>query len=274
MTLITFLRLLFKNMKILLVGGLSLASMLYMMNKDNKSEYSSSTVLNTGVVSGYNITSGRSARIDNTFTSNELQNIINLAKSHQLREELCARVLAEILSIEKPTPQVINQENYDEMREILGDTIFQKYGVIGDAEKTYHNIIEVRESDMEHPIYEILFSKNDYVGLEHMKGLSVIREGSSDMIRFSYKTTDPGITKLTLDIMVKEFVNLHKEVKEGQSTSVLEFFEESTRKAATRLRNAEDDLLAFRVDNKIINYYEQTRFISAKKEDLDEQYTS
>ncbi|MEM1217831.1 MAG: hypothetical protein AAGH79_02930 [Bacteroidota bacterium] len=261
-------------MKILLVGGLSLASMLYMMNKDNKSEYSSSTVLNTGVVSGYNITSGRSARIDNTFTSNELQNIINLAKSHQLREELCARVLAEILSIEKPTPHIINQENYNEMREILGDTIFQKYGVIGDAEKTYHNILKVRESNMEHPIYEILFSKNDYVGLEHMKSLSVIREGSSDMIRFSYKTTDPGITKLTLDIMIKEFVNLHKEVKEGQSTSVLEFFEESTRKAATRLRNAEDDLLAFRVDNKIINYYEQTRFISAKKEDLDEQYTA
>lgn len=274
MTLITFLRLLFKNMKILLVGGFTLASLLYFMNKDNKSEYSSSTVLNTGVVSGYNITSGSSARIDNTFTSNELQNIINLAKSHQLREDLCAKILAVILSLEKPTPKIMSPDNYYELREALTDSIFTTYGVIGDPEATYQNIIEIRDNNMKHPIYELLYSKNDYVGLEHIKSMSVIREGSSDMIRFSYKTTDPGITKLTLDLMIESFVELHKEVKEGQSTSVLEFFEESTSKAAQRLRNAEDDLLAFRVDNKIINYYEQTRFISAKKEDLDEQYTA
>ena len=90
------------------------------------------------------------------------------------------------------------------------------------------------------------------------------------MLRFTYTTIDPGVCQQTLILLTKIFIEKHKEMKKGMSNDVVAFFEEAVRKSAAKLRGVEDQLLAFRVNNKIINYYEQTRFIAAKKEDLDE----
>ena len=53
---------------------------------------------------------------------------------------------------------------------------------------------------------------------------------------------------------------------------MVNYFEERLDKAFKRLAVAEDALLEFRTKNSIINYYEQTRFISSEKEKLDKDY--
>jgi hypothetical protein len=92
------------------------------------------------------------------------------------------------------------------------------------------------------------------------------------MIRIAYTATDPAVCRNTLLKHTRIFIARHRAVKEGQSTSVLDFFERSTQESAQALSTKEDELLSFMEKNKIINYYEQTRYIAAKKEDLDEFY--
>ena len=92
------------------------------------------------------------------------------------------------------------------------------------------------------------------------------------MLKISYRTSDPGICQLTLKLLAEIIMETQLSLKKGQSGDVLAFFDEATRKSAAELRAAEDELLGFKVRNKVINYYEQTRFISGKKEDFDEMY--
>ena len=92
------------------------------------------------------------------------------------------------------------------------------------------------------------------------------------MIRMQYTSIDPYLSQKTLELLTDIFMSKQSNIKEGQSNSVIKFFEDAVNKSAKKLKDAEDDLLKFRVSNQIINYYEQTRFISGNKEELDKQY--
>src|SRR5690606_20790750 len=121
-------------------------------------------------------------------------------------------------------------------------------------------------------IYELTYSKNPFFGLDQLESIKVVREGNSDMIRMEYASIDPYMSQVTLSFLTDIFMESQLDTKEGQTESVILFFEEATANTLAKLKQAEDDLLNFRVTNQIINYYEQTRFISGNKEELDKQY--
>ena len=254
--------------------GLIAAALVYVLVKDTKPTYSSHTLLNTGLVTGYNLENSGSVRVDMNFAENEMGNLINLSRSNETLEDLCLQLMADFLteqpSATVPEPLAENRLYLEETKaelDSLNIDFSQKSSVLKE------NFQHFRNSAGDNALKDLLFSEHPFFGLDYLKKhLQVRQEGRSDLLKVSYTTLDPSICQYTLQQHTALFVEKKMAMKEAQSKSVLEFFEKATRESAEELKTREDDLLAFTVQNKIINYYEQTRYIAAEKEDLDDLY--
>lgn len=272
MTLLEFSKIIFNNWRILVLSAILCSTAVFLFTKNEQKTFSSRMVLNTGVVSGYNIENHDSnQRIDRDFTRNELERLISLAKAYETLEELSIQLIAAYLLSSDSTDQFLLPENQMEVeslinsptREILMDT--SKQAIVA-------KIKAMKSSDRINPIYQLIYSDHPFFGIEQLEQIRVNRKGASDLLEFNYATIDPLVCKQTLEEMAGIFIRKNKSLKERQSEDVLGFFEKATRESAAKLRAAEEKLLQFQVKNNIINYYEQTRFIADKKEDLDELF--
>jgi len=122
-------------------------------------------------------------------------------------------------------------------------------------------------------IYELWNSQSDpFYSIAALSKVEIYRIQSSDLIKLSYKTTDPGIAQQTLVFLTKGFIRSFKLLKQNQTDAVIAYFKRQLEDAMRRLQKAESDLLVFNSTNNIINFYEQTKTISIAKEDLDVTY--
>lgn len=271
MTIVEIVRLLVRYFHFIAGTAIVLACLVFYSTKDGKKEYNTHTLLNTGLISGYSIESNSSGKTDYAKTNNELENLINLATSYETNKELSAKLMAHLLLARKNETLKILPEN----REYFEETLEHLEINITNADSEisiYEKLVRIREKDQFNEVYLIANSKNEFFGIEQLENLIVTREGNSDMIRMEYTSVDPYLSQKTLELLTGIFMSKQKNIKEGQSDSVIEFFQSAVNKSSTKLQEAEDALLKFRVSNKIINYYEQTRFISGNKEELDKQY--
>jgi len=272
MTLIQFLRLVARNLKWMMLTGIIAGGSTFWSSRDEKKTYTSNTILNTGLVTSYNISNSQGGKVDYGYTNNESENILGLARSRETMEALAAELLTDALMLEKPNDDTLTAVSFAELQKLVPQDVRQAVVVPGNVEKTLENVIKFRERRDENPIKGLLEGDHDLFGYEHLITMVIKREASTDMIKIAYTTTDPAVCRNTLLKHTKIFIARHLAVKEGQSTSVLDFFERSTLQSATALAGKEDELLAFMEDNKIINFYEQTSRIASKKEDIDEFY--
>lgn len=270
MNLTTFIRLILKHYIKLILSGLVISTVVFLLTMGEKKLYTSDTLINTGLVSGYSLESQKDNKTDYAYTNNEIQNLINIATSHETLEELSINILNKIIRHNNDT--LVNKKIHDDFISELDEQLVNKIKNAKDDSAAYKIIKSEIYTNENSTLYKIVNSKNELIGIEHLENIKVEREGNSDMIRITYQTIDPGICQETLNQLTKLFVVKHKKLKNNQSNNVLDFFKESTDNAAKILANSEDQLLEFQEQNKIINYYEQTRFISGKKEDLDEQF--
>lgn len=272
MTLIQFFRIVSRYFYAMVWCALLAAGAAFWGTQHTEKSYQSSSVINTGLVTGYNIENSQSARIDFGYTNNEIENILSMFRSRETQEVLAVRLLAGALMLPAPDPEVLGPVAFAELQKMLPPATRTNFLVPGDTLQTTMALFKRLEQHGENPVKNLLESKHPLFGMEHLQEIVVKREGNTDMIRIAYTTTDPAVCRNTLSLLIEIAIAKHRSTKEGQSTSVLDFFEKATRESAATLAGKEDDLLQFMSGNKIINYYEQTRFIAAKKEDLDELY--
>ncbi len=270
MNLTTFIRLILKHYGILIISGLVISTVVFLLTMGEKKLYTSDTLINTGLVSGYSLESQKDNKTDYAYTNNEIQNLINIATSHETLEDLSIKLINKIIRHTNDT--LINNKNYEDFIAEFNNDLVDKIKSTASDSLSYNIIKSELYNNENSELYKLVNSKNELIGIEHLENIKVEREGNSDMIRITYQTIDPGVCQETLNELTKLFVVKHKKLKNNQSNNVLDFFKESTDNAARILANSENELLHFQVQNKIINYYEQTRFISGKKEDLDEQF--
>lgn len=270
MNFVQLVRLLVRFFPYILASALILAGIAAFFSLQTKKEYKSQTLLNTGLISGYNIESNQGERIDYAYTNNEMENLINMATSHEVRQETSVRIFVRLIEDQKSGKIKIHEDNISEWYQTV-------YPISEDViqNETSERIFEIlmrAAQDRGNPVYELINSSNPFVGIEQIEKIIVSREGHSDMISMEYTSFDPYLSQLTLELLTEVFISKQKNIKEGQTDSVILFFEEATQKTLNRLQKAEDELLKFRVQNQIINYYEQTRFIAGNREELDKEY--
>jgi len=272
MTLVQLYRLAGRHFRTLFLCAVLAASATFFGIRNDKKQYESFSTINTGLVTGYNLENSQGGRVDYGYANSEIENILGLFRSRETQEELALQLLAGALMLESPDPDVLSTVSFTELRELIPPDARREFVVPGDTAKTMANLRGLLEQHGKNAVKNLLESKHELFGLEHLKNIVAKREGNTDMIRIACTTSDPAVSRNTLLLLTNISIAKHRSIKEGQSTSVLDFFEKSTQESASELDGKEDDMLKFMVGNKIINYYEQTRFIAAKKEDLDELY--
>lgn len=272
MSLIILIRLIIRNRLMLILSALIAGGVTFYMTRNTPKEYESQSLINTGLVSGYNIESSGGGRIDYGYTNNEMENILGIARSRETHEELVARLLAQALMQTTPSVEIIGAPGFKELKKDIPDAVRSQVVDYQSFEITLQNIKNWRDAVEPNLIKEILESKNPLFGVEAVSSITVKREGTSDQIKITYTTIDPAVCRNTIVLLTKIFTEKYRANKEGQTSDVLAFFERATNESAAFLNGKEDNMLDFMVTNKIINYEAQTRFIAAKKEELDEMY--
>lgn len=268
MSFIHFLKLLFKNIKWLLLVPLVLAFSIYYFTKKEKKVFSSESVIYTGIASGYSLNGDTKA--DYFATSTAFDNLLTLILSRATKEEVAIDLLAEHLSLKKHDPALLTWDSYEQLNKIIPDSIKNKLAR-PTLEETIANINAYMQADDNNLVYKLINSDNAFYSVNALQNIKAIRVNSSDLIKISYETNDASICKSTLDLLIKVFMKKHRLLKEGQTESVISYFEKETRNAYRKLDSIEHVFLDFNNRNDIINYYEQTKAVTIEKANLDAQ---
>ena len=248
----------------------------YALTAEERPTYRSSALLNTGVMSNRDI----GGAYNRDLVINELENIMNLARGFETREELAVQLLATFLAMDGPDPERLSARAYHDLDAELDEGIRQRHAHHRDVALIARSLITERDSlrrygeaTADHPLLSLLYGDNDLVGVEQLATLRVNRKGLSDLLEISYSTVDAAWCKLTLDRHIEIFLAGHRKVKDSKRSGALAYFQDATERSRANLNEAEERLRRFSTRNKVINYYEQTRFISSLKNQVDHRYT-
>jgi len=170
------------------------------------------------------------------------------------------------------TEVVEDISKYTEQQNFIKDPIIPPGVKPEDFDQTIKNFTSYYLSSDSNFIYQLLHYTHRHYSVAAIQRVEVYRVQNSDLIRVSYTADDPGICQQTLKIIIEAFIENYKLLKETQTDAVVKYFEEQVSLANDRLNDAENRLLKFNQKNNIINYYEQSKYIAARKEDLDVFY--
>ncbi|MEO1655844.1 MAG: hypothetical protein AAFU64_20045, partial [Bacteroidota bacterium] len=198
-------------------------------------------------------------------------NLLNIIKSRETNREVALRLLASHLVLDKPKPGVIGVKAYQSLKELIPQKVWQELRVDTSVEKTYQRLNQAYLRNKPKIIQEIFNDKKTYYSLKKLGGVTATRKGSSDLVEIVYSADDPGVSNQTVWLMLKVFTRKFRALKEEESSSVVEYFRQQLAKAHKKLAAEEDKLTEFRVNEKVLNYYEQTKFVAGKKEDVTDE---
>ncbi|RYJ53320.1 hypothetical protein DR871_004515 [Flavobacterium petrolei] len=294
MKIIDFIRLILRHLAILIIVPFFLAILVLVLTIRPNFEYSSQTVLYTGLATGSSI------EMDKTFnyfaTNIAFDNLINIINSRETQEEVAVRLLATHLMLPEANPKYISKKLFDELRLKVPKDIYNYIakgsntkGLQTDTvavynslppeinrynyEKTVKQLLTLMKSSNDNYIYELLNYEDDkHYSLKALSSIQAARINSSDLVKISYTVDDPGICQQTLEIYNGICIKNYKNIKENRSDAVVKYFEEQLRQANSNLKIAEDKLLEFNKSNNIINYYEQSKAVAVVKEDMEVDY--
>lgn len=269
MTLFDFFRLVYRNINWLIFLPLVMSATVFLLSINEPKEYKSNALIYTGLASGYNIESGSADKVDYRQVNSAYDNMLIIIDSRFTLEEVGLRLLA--LNLSQPEPnENLGKLGFELLMEVFPMDKREKVIVVNDSEKTYENLLQLfRKGD---PIIGKLIKGTGSYSVEKLKTVSVKRIKSSDMIELSYSSYDPGICRNTLSVLLDVFIDRFREMKQSETGSVIAYFEQELRKAKLNLELAEDELTAFKVKSRVINYGEETKALAIKKQDALSEY--
>lgn len=292
MKIIELIRLILKHLRLLIAVPIILAGLVIVLTLKPNFDYSSQTILYTGLASGSSI------EMEKTFnyfaTNTAFDNLLNIIKSRETQEEISIRLLSQHLMLNKADPKYLSSKFYNELKEKIPSYIynyvskenssletttnisseeeendlFPNYINKLDYEKTVKNLTALMKSSDTNFVYEILNYEDDHYSIKALSEIKAERISNSDLIKLSYQVNDPGVCQQTLAILNDVCIKNYKNIKENRSDAVVKYFELQLDIANQNLKKAEDKLLEFNKSYNIINYYEQSKAVANVKEDM------
>ncbi len=274
MSVLQFFRLLNKNLNIFLLSSLILAVVIFFVTRGLPETYKSRTEIYTGLISGARVDAADAVRLDYLTVSNQFDNLITVARSDQTLEEVGERLFARHLRLSEPVKKIMGESAFEAFHDKIPEKLIDSVYVPGSELETLKRIRSYKEKHYDSWMVDQIFisDASPYSPAGIKKNLTIKRLGGSDLVEMTYSWTDPGICQNTLAILNDVFTQKLIEIKVGQSNDVVTYYRRQVAQAKTELLNAEDSLAQFRIDNKIINYNQQTENIAALQSSLEQEY--
>jgi len=264
-------RLLMRQIHFLIIVPVLLATTVFLLTRNQPGEYSSKTIIYTGLASGYSIESQGDSRIDFFGVNNAFDNLINIIKSRNTIERVGVMLLSQHLMLDDYNNNYINREHYLELMSSVPEEVLALVNKES-FEETYANLMDYKNSSDVNYVVRLLNLNHPHYSVKKISQIRVRRIQNSDLLEITYNSNDAGVCQQTLIFLTETFIDNYTGLKERQTDAVVRYFEDQLKKSEGDLDNAEDALLQFNKKNNVINYNEQTKFIASQKEDLELEY--
>ena len=261
----------------ILLGTALITAIVYFRTGNLKGGYNVEATLYTGVVSGYGVE--ESTKVDWALAQNSMDNLINIIQAESTLKRVSLRLFSRILV--KGSPDKDNEGitaasynyTYNHMKNSPDGKALIALIDRTSEDKTMENFQKYERQDKNNYIYGLFYFQHVYYSYQALKNIKVERKGSSDLLKVSYQSGDPGIAYNTIEILMKEFVNEYQALRYEGTDKVIEYFKAELKRIGGDLTKYEDDLTQYNVENRIINYYDETKEIAAinKEFELREQ---
>lgn len=226
----------------------------------------------TGVVSGNGIGSD-GGTVNSTVINNTIDNIINIIQSKETLHEVSLHLYARHMIYGDPTKdnEYISAANYRHLQNITPDAVKSLIDK-SSVEKTVENLKAYEVASPSNFVYGLFNWNHPHYAYGKLKNIQVTRLGSSDMLRVSYSANDPGVAYQTLLLLEMLYSVEYRKLQFGSTNNAIQYFEDELERVGTQLRESEDSLTSYNVQNRIINYGEQTEQVAAIDVEFQIQY--
>lgn len=229
----------------------------FLTRKEDKL-YNVETTIYTGIISGYSLEGSVGAN-----SATNMANLLLIISTEKTIKRVSLRLLARCLMYGDPEHDnnYIFAEHYRDLANSAPKEVLSLVDKRSESQ-TVKNLNAFFAPKADNFIYQIL-SHHIYFGIPDISSrLKVVQLGNSDMIQIGYSANDAGIAYNTLEILNEEFINQYQEIRFGETNNVIKFFENEVNRLYRILCGAEDDLIAYNVSKRIINYGEQTKQVA------------
>lgn len=251
-----------------IVGPLITTLLMIYQTRNISKDYEVSTTIYTGIASGYNIESDGTASLDWSMVNNTMENIINIIHSRSTLERVSLKLYAEnmIYGDSLKDNNHIQADTYNALRRITPkevQALIDKTSV----QKTISNLKAYEKPNRDNFIYGLFNWYHPHYSFSSLSDIEVERASNSDMIEIKYTADDPGVAYNTIRILNEEFVNQYRDLRFGETNNVIKYFENELAITGGKLRTSEDSLTQYNIENKVINYVDQTKEIAGISSD-------
>ena len=229
----------------------------WFMTRNMERIYDTNTTIYTGMITGYNI-EGTGAVGGQSQTN--LKNLMLLITTDATIHEVSLRLFARCMMYGNPNKDN-NYISAEHFRTLNNSVPAEVKALINHNSETatYANLKAFEKPSADNYLFGIL-NYHPYFGINSITArLKVLQLQGSDIIDIGYSANDAGIAYNTLDILNDVFARQYAALRYGETNNVIKFFEREVARLYRILTNAEDDLIRYNVEKRIINYGEQTK---------------
>ena len=223
--------------------------------------YDTNTTIYTGMITAYNIEGGTGAAGGNSKA--QMTNLMLLITTDVTIHEVSLRLFARCMMYGNPNKDnnYISAEHYRQLSNSVPAEV--KALINHNSENaTYANLKAYEKPSADNYLFG-LTNYHPWFGINNITAkLKVLQLNGSDIIDIGYSSNDAGIAYNTLDILNEVFARQYAQLRYGETNNVIKFFEREVARLYRILTNAEDDLIRYNVEKRIINYGEQTKMIA------------
>ena len=230
----------------------------WFMTRNMERVYNTNTTIYTGMITAYNIEGGTGTAGGQSQTN--MTNLLLLITTDATIHEVSLRLFARCMMYGNPNKDnnYISAEHYRQLSSSVPAEV--KALINHNSENaTYANLKAYEKPSADNYLFG-LTNYHPWFGINSITGrLKVVQLNRSDIIDIGYAANDAGIAYNTLDILNEVFARQYAQLRYGETNNVIKFFEREVARLYRILTNAEDDMIRYNVEKRIINYGEQTK---------------
>ena len=233
----------------------------WFMTRNMERIYNTNTTIYTGMITAYNIEGGSGTAGGHSDTN--MKNLMLLITTDVTIHEVSLRLFARCMMYGN-TNKDNNYISAEHFRQLNNSVPADVKALINHNSEnaTYANLKAYEKPTQDNYLFGIT-NYHPYFGINSITSrLKVIQLNRSDIIDIGYSANDAGIAYNTLDILNEVFARQYAQLRYGETNNVIKFFEREVARLYRILTNAEDDLIRYNVEKRIINYSEQTKVLA------------
>lgn len=230
----------------------------WFMTRNMERLYNTNTTIYTGMITAYNIEGGSGVAGGQVQTN--MANLMLIITTDATIHEVALRLFARCMMYGNSNKDnnYISAEHFRQLNSSVPAEV--KALINHNSENaTYANLKAYEKPSPGNYLFGIT-NYHPWFGINSITGrLKVVQLHKSDIIDIGYSANDAGIAYNTLDILNEVFARQYAQLRYGETNNVIKFFEREVARLYRILTNAEDDLIRYNVEKRIINYGEQTK---------------